>query len=89
VLAKWMLTRPKILILDSPTVGVDIGAKASIYALIRELAAQNVAIILISDEVGEVYHNCHRVLHFCDGTVAGEYQPTQITEGKLAEIVNG
>jgi len=89
VLAKWMLTQPKILILDSPTVGVDIGAKSSIYALIRELAAQHIAIILISDEVEEVYHHCHRILHFHNGTVAGEYQPSQISEEKLAEIVNG
>jgi len=89
VLAKWMLTKPKILILDCPTVGVDIGAKASIYALIRELAANNVSIILISDEVNEVYHNCHRILHFRDGTVTGEYNTLKTSEKELAELVNG
>ena len=88
VLAKWVLTQPKILILDSPTVGVDVGAKASIYQLIHQLAAEGIAILLISDEVPEVYFNCDRVLHFSAGTVKGEYLPGQIGQQQLAEAVN-
>ncbi|MCU5773248.1 sugar ABC transporter ATP-binding protein [Erwiniaceae bacterium BAC15a-03b] len=88
VLAKWVLTQPKILILDSPTVGVDVGAKASIYRLIHQLALEGLAIILISDEVPEVYYNCDRILHFRDGTVTAEYQPGSVGQHTLAEVIN-
>ncbi|MBP2167186.1 simple sugar transport system ATP-binding protein [Erwinia toletana] len=88
VLAKWVLTQPKILILDSPTVGVDVGAKASIYRLIHQLALEGLAIILISDEVPEVYYNCDRILHFRDGTVTAEYQPGSVAQHTLAEVIN-
>lgn len=88
VLAKWVLTQPRILILDSPTVGVDVGAKASIYQLIHQLAREGLAIILISDEVPEVYYNCDRVLHFQDGTIHAEYRPHDIAQQQLAEVIN-
>lgn len=88
VLAKWVLTQPRILILDSPTVGVDVGAKASIYQLIHLLAQEGIAILLISDEVPEVYYNCDRVLHFSGGSVIGEYLPGQVGQQQLAEAVN-
>ena len=57
VIGKWLATQPKILILDGPTVGVDIGNKSSIYEIVRELAAQGTGVILISDEVPEVVNN--------------------------------
>ena len=88
VLAKWVLTQPRILILDSPTVGVDVGAKASIYQLIHELAKEGLSIILISDEVPEVWYNCDRILHFRDGTVHAEYQPDTVEQEQLAEVIN-
>ncbi|ACX89458.1 sugar ABC transporter ATP-binding protein [Pectobacterium parmentieri] len=88
VLAKWVLTQPKILILDSPTVGVDVGAKASIYALIHQLAQEGLAIILISDEVPEVYYNCDRILHFRNGAIHAEYQPEKLEQQQLAEVIN-
>ncbi|QCR35112.1 sugar ABC transporter ATP-binding protein [Nissabacter sp. SGAir0207] len=88
VLAKWVLTQPKILILDSPTVGVDVGAKASIYQLIHQLADEGISVLLISDEVPEVYFNCDRVLHFSEGSVIGEYLPHGISQQQLAEAVN-
>ena len=67
VLAKWLETKPKVLILDGPTVGIDIAAKAAIYRLVRELAADGLGILLISDELAEVLHNCHRVLLMAQG----------------------
>lgn len=88
VLAKWVLTQPRILILDSPTVGVDVGAKASIYQLIHELAKEGLSIILISDEVPEVWYNCDRILHFRDGTIHAEYQPDSVEQQQLAEVIN-
>ncbi|MCD8138872.1 MAG: sugar ABC transporter ATP-binding protein [Planctomycetaceae bacterium] len=86
-LSKWILTNPKILILDSPTVGVDVGAKNSIYQLIHKLAADKIAVIIISDGVPEVYYNCDRILHFSKGTVAGEYLPDQVSEHDFAEVI--
>ena len=75
VLGKWLATAPKVLILDSPTVGVDIGNKRGIYELVRGLAASGVGILLISDEVPEVFYNCDRVLHMRDGRIVGEVIP--------------
>ncbi|MDR5881713.1 sugar ABC transporter ATP-binding protein [Caballeronia sp. LZ032] len=79
VLAKWLATNPKLLILDSPTVGVDVGARAGIFAIIHNLAAQGMAILLISDEIPEVYFNADRILHMRDGRIAGEYVPGKTT----------
>ncbi|KVM90270.1 sugar ABC transporter ATP-binding protein [Burkholderia stagnalis] len=75
VLAKWLATRPKLLILDSPTVGVDVGARAGIFAIIHRLAETGMAILLISDEIPEVYFNADRILHMRAGRIVAEYVP--------------
>ena len=62
VIARWLATSPKVLILDCPTVGIDVAAKRSVHQLIRELSQTGVGIILITDETGEVLNNCERVL---------------------------
>ncbi len=87
VLAKWLATNPKVLILDSPTAGVDIRNKQGIYTVVRELAAQGVAIIMISDEIPEVYFNADRILHMREGRVVNEYVPGATTETSVAEAV--
>jgi len=75
VLAKWLATEPKLLILDSPTVGVDVGARAGLFAIIRRLAEAGMAILLISDEVAEVYGNADRILHMRAGRIVESYVP--------------
>ena len=75
VLAKWLATEPRLLILDSPTVGVDVGARAGIFRIVRQLAEEGLAILLISDEVTEVVFNADRVLHMAEGRIVGEYDP--------------
>ncbi len=75
VLAKWLATHPKLLILDSPTVGVDVGARAGIFAIVHRLAEAGMAILLISDEIPEVYFNADRILHMRDGRIVGAYVP--------------
>lgn len=87
VLAKWLATKPKVLILDSPTVGVDVGARAGIYKIIRVLADQGLAILLISDEVSEVHFNADRILHMAGGRMIGEYDPLRTTLHELEEAV--
>jgi simple sugar transport system ATP-binding protein len=87
VLAKWLATKPKVLILDSPTVGVDIRNKQGIYDVIRQLAERGVAILLISDEVPEVYFNADRILHMRDGRIVGEFVPGEVSEHDLAQAI--
>jgi simple sugar transport system ATP-binding protein len=88
VLAKWLATEPRVLILDSPTVGVDIGAKAGIYQVIDELASRGLAIILISDEVEEVLHESHRILVMLSGRIAATYDPHRVSEQELLEAIH-
>jgi simple sugar transport system ATP-binding protein len=77
VLAKWLATEPKVLVLDCPTVGVDVGARAGIFRIVRQLAGQGLAILLVSDEVPEVYLNADRVLHMAGGRIVHEWDPRQ------------
>jgi simple sugar transport system ATP-binding protein len=88
VLAKWMATQPKLLILDSPTVGVDIAAKDGIYEVVRGLAEKGVAILLISDEIPEVFYHAHRVLVMRRGRLAGGCVPSTSTEEELQAMVD-
>lgn len=87
VLAKWLATEPKLLVLDSPTVGVDVGARAGIFQIIRKLADEGLAILLISDEVPEIYFNADRALHMAGGRIVGEYDPRKIELREFEEAV--
>ena len=87
VLAKWLATNPKILILDTPTAGVDIRNKQGIYGIIHKLAQEGVAIVVISDEIPEVYFNTDRILHMREGRLVKEYVPGVTSEKLLAEAV--
>jgi simple sugar transport system ATP-binding protein len=88
VLAKWIATGPRVLILDAPTVGVDVAAKGGIYDIVKRLAAEGIGILLISDEVPEVLSNCHRILLMRKGRVVGEYMPAGISEEELGRKIN-
>jgi simple sugar transport system ATP-binding protein len=87
VLAKWLATKPKLLILDCPTVGVDVGARAGLYKIIRALADQGLAILLISDEITEVLHSTDRILHMAEGRIVAEYDPANSSLEELEEAV--
>jgi simple sugar transport system ATP-binding protein len=88
VLAKWMATKPRLLILDSPTVGVDIAAKDGIYEIVKTLAANGVAVLLISDEIPEVFYHADRVLIMRQGRIVGECRPHSSSEAELRDAVN-
>ena len=88
VLAKWLATKPRLLILDSPTVGVDVGARAGIFAIVRKLAETGMAILLISDEIPEVYFNADVVLHMRDGRIVGEWRPQDVVIDAIEEAVH-
>jgi inositol transport system ATP-binding protein len=83
VLGKWLMQNPDILILDEPTRGIDIGAKAEIYALINELAKEGKAIIMISSELPEIIGLSDRVLVLSGGRLTGEYSKEDITQEKI------
>ena len=89
VLAKWLAARCRILILDEPTRGVDVGAKAEIHALIDELAAQGTGIILISSELPEILHLSTRVLVLREGRLAGELSREAATQASLMRLMAG
>ena len=86
-LAKWLATQPAVLILDSPTVGVDVKNKQGIYEVVAGLARQGVGILLISDEISEVFATCDRVLHMHGGRIVSEAVPGQMTERQMEERV--
>ncbi len=87
VLAKWLATNPEVLILNGPTVGVDIGSKHDMHAILHELAKSGLGIIIISDDLPEVITNCSRVLIMRGGEITGEVDPSKSTESELAKQV--
>lgn len=90
VLGKWLETAPKVLILNGPTVGVDIAAKFDIHHYLRNLAAQmNLAILLISDDISEVLNNCNRILIIKNGRMTGEYVNTELDYHELQNLITG
>ena len=89
IIAKWLQSDSKILILDEPTRGIDVGAKFEIYALLREVARQGKAIIFISSELAEILEVPHRYLAFKDGKIAGKFKNGQINdEHELLSILS-
>jgi len=88
VLAKWMATDPKILILDGPTIGIDVAAKSTIHEIIRNLAKRGVGTIVISDEVSEVYNNCNRIIVMHKGRFIAEFEVAQTAEDEIQGCIN-
>lgn len=89
VLCKWMRTTPKILILDEPTRGIDVGAKTEIYQLTRQFAAQGMAIILVSSELPEVMGMSDRILVMGDGEIRGEFIKDEFKQDDLLACALG
>jgi ABC-type sugar transport system ATPase subunit len=83
VLAKWLSTKPKILIMDEPTRGIDIGAKAEFHALMSRLAQQGIGILMISSEMPEIMGMSDRVIVMCQGRVTGEYKRGQLSQVEI------
>lgn len=89
VLAKWILTNPKILILDEPTRGVDIGAKKEIYSIINKLAAQGVAIIMVSSELPEVLGMSDNIMVVREGEVRGIISYEEANQERVMILATG
>ena len=89
VLAKWLATSPRVLMLDEPTRGVDVGAKSEIYQLLFDAAEQGVAIVVSSSENQELLTLCDRVLVMFRGRVAAELSRGDATEARIAHFAGG
>nr|MBA3441905.1 sugar ABC transporter ATP-binding protein [Pyrinomonadaceae bacterium] len=89
LLARWLCMNPKVLILDEPTRGIDIGAKAEIQALINELARSGMGVLMISSELEELVEGSSRVVVMRDGASAAELRGTQISQDAIIQVMAG
>ena len=86
VIARWLLDKPKVLILDEPSRGVDVGARAEVHRVIRELASTGTAILVISSDNEELVTLCDRVVVLAEGHVSGQLIGEEITEDRLVSL---
>jgi len=89
VIAKWIGTAPKVLILDEPTRGIDVGAKREIYQLMNELTERGMAIIMVSSELPEILGMSDRILVVHEGKIAGELNRAEATQEKIMVLATG
>jgi ribose transport system ATP-binding protein len=89
VLAKWLALGPTVLIVDEPTRGVDVGAKAEIYRLLRALAGEGVAIVMISSDMEEIFHVSDRVAVMHEGRLTGVVERANCTEARIMRLAIG
>ena len=87
--ARWLATEPKLLILDEPTQGIDVGAKAEIYRLMGELAGRGMAILMISSELPEILGMSDRIVVMHGGTVSGILDRAEATQEKVLALALG
>jgi ABC-type sugar transport system ATPase subunit len=86
MLGKWLAPAPKVLLLDEPTRGIDVGAKAEVHRLVRELAAKGMATLLISSELPELLSLSDRIVVIRQGRISGELSQAEATQEKLLEL---
>ncbi len=89
VIAKWLATKPKVIILDEPTKGIDIGSKAAVHAFMSELAAQGLSVIMVSSEIPEIMGMSDRVIVMREGRIAGRFERAELTAEKLVRAAAG
>jgi len=87
VLSKWLMTDPKVLILDEPTRGIDVGAKYEIYCIINELAEAGRGVVVISSEMPELLGICDRICVMNDGAFVGEFAGAEATQEKIMRAI--
>ena len=89
IVGRWMEMHPKILIMDEPTRGIDVGAKYEIYVLMKKIVEEGGSIILISSELPEVLNMSNRILTICGGKISGEFNPEEVCVNAIMERVLG
>jgi ribose transport system ATP-binding protein len=86
VLGKWLATGPRVLLLDEPTRGIDVGAKQEVYGLVEELKRQGLAIVLVSSELPELLRLADRILVMCEGRATGLLSRAEATQERIMEL---
>ena len=86
VLSKWLTNSPKVIILDEPTRGIDVGSKAEIYAIIDELAENGASIIMVSSELPEIINMCNRCYVMCEGKITGELSEEDFSQEAIMTL---
>lgn len=89
VIAKWLNTSPKLMVLNGPTVGVDIGSKADIHGILHELASNGMGVIIISDDISELIQNCNRIIIMKNGKSSGIINAEELSETQLLGLLSG
>ena len=89
VLGKWLAMNPRLLLLDEPTRGIDIGSKQEIYRLMEELAESGVAVLFVSSEMEEVLGMADRALIMHEGAITGELSRDQLSEEAIMQLATG
>ena len=89
MLAKWLNTSPRLLIVDEPTRGIDVGAKAEVHHILRELASEGVAILIVSSDLPEVLSLADRIIVMREGRLAGEFIGALATEENVMQLAVG
>lgn len=85
VLGKWLATAPKVLLIDEPTRGIDVGAKAEVYKIMADLAQNGIAIVMVSSELPEVIGMADRVLVICEGQIQAQLAKDELSEARILE----
>jgi ABC-type sugar transport system ATPase subunit len=85
IIGRWLLTQPKVLLLDDPTRGVDVGAKAELYRLMDQLCRDGLGIVVTSSELPELLTLSDRILVLCEGRLTGEFGRAEATEQRIME----
>jgi ribose transport system ATP-binding protein/rhamnose transport system ATP-binding protein len=86
LLGRWLARQPRLLIVDEPTRGVDVGAKADVYAILRDLAKQGVALLVVSSDLPEVLALAHRIVVMAEGVTVGELDPREADEVTILQL---
>jgi len=89
VLGKWLATHPRVLLLDEPTRGIDVGAKQEIYQLMTELADHGIAILMISSDMEELLGMSDRIIVMCEGELVGEVQKDNFNQHYILDLASG
>ncbi len=87
LLARWMCMNPKLIIMDEPTRGIDVGAKAEIEQLIQEFSQNGISVLMISSEIAELERNCDRILVMREGCKKGELRGEEVDQNRIMEII--
>ena len=89
IIARWLMNNPRILFLDEPTLGIDIGAKEEIYHIINDLVKQGISVVLVSSEMQEILSLCDRVIVMSEGNIMGEMLHKDATEDRIMTLAAG